>query len=135
MFADARREMDKELASSGFSIGASFCNNSNSSRYNCSMFTDEAQRQKLIEQQINQTATVLANQFVASQSPEDDSPVVSKDQAYVVYKFLNTPREVLELAMQQMQPQVLNQFFRKLAIQLHPDKNRHPQATDAFQVV
>ena len=37
--------------------------------------------------------------------------------------------------MTRMQPQQLSQFYRKLAIQLHPDKNRHPQATDAFQVV
>ena len=61
--------------------------------------------------------------------------MVSRDQAYLVYKFLQTPQEVLVLAMTQMQPQVLNHFYRKLAIQLHPDKNRHPQATDAFQVV
>ena len=57
------------------------------------------------------------------------------EQAYLVYKFLHTPSEMLINGMRQMQPQQLSQFYRKLAIQLHPDKNRHPQATDAFQVV
>lgn len=53
----------------------------------------------------------------------------------MVYKILNTPVEMLITNMSSMQPQVLIQFYRKLAIQLHPDKNGHPKATDAFQVV
>lgn len=60
---------------------------------------------------------------------------VSLEQAFLVYKFLHTPADMLVRGMTQMQPQQLSQFYRKLAIQLHPDKNRHPQATDAFQVV
>ena len=60
---------------------------------------------------------------------------VSKDQAFLVYKFLNTPEEMLVAGMTQMQPVQLTQFYRKLAKQLHPDKNRHPQAKEAFQIV
>lgn len=63
------------------------------------------------------------------------SPTVKMESAFLVYKFLNTPQEMLVAGMARMQPTELTQFYRKLAIQLHPDKNRHPQATDAFQVV
>ena len=66
---------------------------------------------------------------------KSEGTAVSADQAFLVYKYLNTPLEHLTAGMQKMQTQELNQFYRKLAIQLHPDKNRHPQATDAFQVV
>ena len=34
--------------------------------------------------------------------------------------------------MMKMQPTQLTQFYRKLAKQLHPDKNDHPQAKEAF---
>ena len=60
---------------------------------------------------------------------------MKKESAFLVYKFLNTPQDMLVAGMARMQPTELTQFYRKLAIQLHPDKNRHPQATDAFQVV
>ena len=55
-----------------------------------------------------------------------------KDQIQLVFKFLNTPIEMLVSGMQKMQPTQLIQFYRKLAKQLHPDKNCHPQAKDAF---
>ena len=65
--------------------------------------------------------------------PLDSS--LQRDQIYIVYKFLNTPPEVLVSGMKQMQPIQLTQFYRKLAKQLHPDKNCHPEAKDAFQRV
>lgn len=37
--------------------------------------------------------------------------------------------------MTKLQPPQLVQFYRKLAKQLHPDKNGHPLAKDAFQKV
>ena len=102
-----------------------------------------------MEKRINENAKALAEQFCATRhaattatcssssdsSEESSGSEVSREQAFVVYKFLNTPVEMLLAGMTQMQPQQLIQFYRKLAIQLHPDKNRHPQATDAFQVV
>ena len=53
----------------------------------------------------------------------------------MVYKILATPQDMLVASMIQMQQNFLTQFYRKLAIQLHPDKNAHPKATDAFQAV
>ena len=53
----------------------------------------------------------------------------------MVYKILATPQDMLVASMILMQQNFLTQFYRKLAIQLHPDKNAHPKATDAFQAV
>ena len=59
----------------------------------------------------------------------------TQEKSYLVFKFCNTPKEVLESGMMKMQPNQLTQFYRKLAKQLHPDKNDHPQAKEAFQRV
>ncbi len=70
-----------------------------------------------MEQRINESAEAMANDFMAKQSSQatsetrldDDNsqpatPSVSKDQARLVYKFLNTPHELLVAGMSQMQP-------------------------------
>ena len=66
------------------------------------------------------------------QNPETP---VTQEQAFMVYKILATPQDMLVASMIKMQQNFLTQFYRKLAIQLHPDKNAHPKATDAFQAV
>ena len=58
-----------------------------------------------------------------------------KEQTYLVYKFVNSPVEMLQSGMKKMDQNSLSQFYRKLAKQLHPDKNDHPQAKEAFQRV
>ena len=61
MFAEARREMEQELAGQAFAgIGFGFHSHS-------AMFMDETQRQAMLEQQIDQTAQALATQFMAAQ--------------------------------------------------------------------
>ena len=143
MFAEARIEMEKELAS-----GASAFYSNGQYPYSASAFVDEAAHQQMMEQRINETAEALACEFMTKQSSTSSSDIdesnnpsqqpckeVTKDQARLVYKFLHTPHDLLVAGMSQMQPTQLSQFYRKLAIQLHPDKNHHPQATDAFQVV
>jgi DnaJ-class molecular chaperone len=50
-----------------------------------------------------------------------------------VYKFLETPLSLLTQGLQQMDShQQAIQYFKKLAKQLHPDKNQHPQSSEAF---
>ena len=56
------------------------------------------------------------------------------DKVYLVYKFLNTPIDILQEGLFQMlERQEANAYFKKLAKQLHPDKNAHPLAKEAFQ--
>ena len=99
MFAEARKDMEREMAEAGFS------------GYEQPFFMTEAQRRQHMEQRINQTAENLTQQFMQEQNQNqaDDqspssSPAVSKDQAFLVYKFLNTPEEMLVAGMTQMQP-------------------------------
>ena len=114
MFAEARREMEKEIADAG--LGGGF----NGSFGQSTFFMDEAQRRNIMEQRINQTAEALATQFIAKQTrsqtnsssncSSDDqenrsnTPSVTKDQAFLVYKFLNTSQDMLVAGMAQMQP-------------------------------
>ncbi len=64
-----------------------------------------------------------------------DNPVEKdNDKVYLVYKFLNTPSDILQEGLYQMlERQEANAYFKKLAKQLHPDKNAHPLAKEAFQ--
>jgi hypothetical protein len=51
---------------------------------------------------------------------------VTYEQAFWVYKIMGMPIELLEKALAKVQ---LN---RKVLKNLHPDKNRHPGAKEAF---
>ena len=83
-----------------------------------------------IESKVNQLAAKLANDFLTQGSSAEKD----HDKVFLVYKFLNTPAEVLQEGLFQMyQRQEANSYFKKLAKQLHPDKNSHPLAKDAFQ--
>ena len=64
MFAEARREMEKEIADAGLGSGYNGSFGQQSSSY----FMDEAQRRQLMEQRINKTAEALTTQFMAEQT-------------------------------------------------------------------
>jgi DnaJ-class molecular chaperone len=48
---------------------------------------------------------------------------------------MECPQELLVQEMRAMNPSILSQFHRKLMKQLHPDKNGHPRAKEAFHKV
>lgn len=132
MFRKAREEMERELKSNsfdsrqaGFNAHPRFNSYAQQTQY-------DSNRLASIEQEINKTAMDQMKAYLRTFPA--DSPM-QREQVYIVYKFLNTPTDVLVAGMHQMQPQQLTQFYRKLAKQLHPDKNCHPQAKDAFQRV
>ena len=54
------------------------------------------------------------------------------EQAYLVYKFLLFAEELMVKGLLGMTPAQQNQWFRMMAKNLHPDKNRHPEAKTAF---
>ena len=49
-----------------------------------------------------------------------------------MYKFLDTPINHLIEGMRGKNPTELKSFYKNIARQLHPDKNSHPLAKDAF---
>lgn len=84
-----------------------------------------------MENRINQKAAQETKDFIAKNPAEK----VNKERIYLVYKFLHTPMEALTDGFRMKSQPELNKFYKKLAMQLHPDKNLHPKANEAFQKV
>jgi len=66
---------------------------------------------------------------------KDMSENVSFQQALQVYKILIMPEDILEKYMMSLSPEILKGEFRRMAKAIHPDKNKHPRAGNAFQKV
>lgn len=60
---------------------------------------------------------------------------LSVEQAYLVSKFLLISEQLLENGLLELAPRGMTSVNRQLAKILHPDKNPHPQAKEAFQRV
>lgn len=107
--------------------------NSNCTQYYSGTFqrTQFAQ----MEQLANQRAASLARQYLKNCSTSQ----LTFEQCFLAYKFSQTDVEVLVSGMRNLaQSQSLTAvqaFYRKLAKQLHPDKNCHALAKEAFQTV
>ena len=54
------------------------------------------------------------------------------DQIFLIHKFLETPLDMLVNGMCSKEPDLVKKYFRTVAKQLHPDKNAHPLAKEAF---
>ena len=54
----------------------------------------------------------------------------SFEQVYLVYKFLETPMNLVLQGMEEKSD--AKKYYRSIVKQLHPDKNAHPQAKEAF---
>ena len=58
------------------------------------------------------------------------------EQVFLVYKFSLTEVKLIVAGMQTLaQTQsfsAVSQYYKKIVKQLHPDKNSHPQAKEAF---
>lgn len=54
-------------------------------------------------------------------------------EIFNVYKILYMPMELLVKTLGMIERSQLNSQYRKLALILHPDKNRHEQSNDAFK--
>ena len=51
---------------------------------------------------------------------------------YNVFKIVFMPEEVLVATMKMLTDQQKKSYYRKVALIVHPDKNRHSLAKDAF---
>lgn len=101
MFRKAREEMERELQSNAndHPHGA-YTNYQQFSNYSQRQAqVSETERLAAIEQSVNKTAMEQMKAYLRSGSAD---PSLQQDQVYIVYKFLNSPIEVLVSGMQQM---------------------------------
>ena len=57
---------------------------------------------------------------------------ISFNQAFKVYQILSFPDELLP-RQSRIGRERSGSIYRKLALEIHPDKNGHPMASQAFQ--
>lgn len=79
--------------------------------------------------------SVQARQLTAKYLEELHQPMdgaVYEDTLFM-YKVLLTPADELVEKLTSVGKEEQSSFYRRNAIRLHPDKNRHPQAIEAFQ--
>jgi hypothetical protein len=83
-----------------------------------------------MEAEINLSASRQAKEFTRTTGTKTEELM---QKAFLVYKFLLTPEHMLLHGLKMMlhnsdenPSSMLKQFFRRLSLQLHPDKNSHP---------
>merc|ERR1719152_156976 len=55
------------------------------------------------------------------------------DNIYLVYKFIETPLQVISSGLCKLSEEDRKNYYKNVARFIHPDKNWHPQAKEAFQ--
>lgn len=80
-------------------------------------------------QSILPIAKAKAEDFISLNSSES----VSYEQALCVYKMLELDENRAKFILSRMSADSIKQGYKRLAIALHPDKNRHPLSKEAFQ--
>jgi hypothetical protein len=85
----------------------------------------------LLESQINLSSKKKAKQYLQDSHISSSLPL-QFHQVYLVYKFLDTPLNLIIEGMRSKSPSDLRSFYKNIARQLHPDKNSHPMAKEAF---
>lgn len=63
---------------------------------------------------------------------QEEKDLVFKE-TLLVYQFLEVSLEKAQDILKAVSSKEKNSGFKKIALVLHPDKNRHPQAKEAFQ--
>jgi len=85
-----------------------------------------------IDREVENLAQKETEKFLSQQ---ESSQSVNFQQALQVYKVLIMPEEILQKYMMSLNLELLKSEFRRMAKILHPDKNKHPKAGNAFQKV
>lgn len=75
-----------------------------------------------------QTLKLIAPKF----SSQEDRDWKYKE-TLIVYQFLEVNLEKASTILRDVDIKERNSAFKKVALLLHPDKNKHPEAKEAFQ--
>ena len=83
-----------------------------------------------LESQINISSKRKAKQYL-----QESKSSLQFHQVYLVYKFLDTPIQHITEGLRSKSRDEVRSFYKSIAKQLHPDKNSHPLAKEAFQKI
>jgi len=87
-------------------------------------------------QRIDYEIESLAKKYTISfMSQKEFGGNIHYQQILQVYKIMIMPEEVLQTYMFSLNAEALRSEFRRMAKIIHPDKNKHPQAGNAFQKI
>jgi hypothetical protein len=81
-----------------------------------------------MENQINIRSKELTMEFLQRNRQFEEL----SDQVFLVYKFINTPIHIIKKGIEAKDNRNAKRYYRKIVMLIHPDKNKHPQAKDAF---
>jgi hypothetical protein len=84
------------------------------------------------ENTMKQVCNYAKTKMERETSHSDYKGKASTIEIYNVYKVLYMPEDILIKTFLMIERSQLNSYFRKLALLLHPDKNNHAKANDAF---
>lgn len=82
------------------------------------------------EQEVNTRAKQEAENLLKKEDNIYEN--LQMEQAYLVFKFLFISEELMVKGLLGMPHEAWSQWYRGMAKQLHPDKNCHPNAKEAF---
>ena len=66
-------------------------------------------------------------------SPSHTTKETDMKKVFLIYKFANTPNEMLQSYIEQIDDRhQAHSYFKKIARMVHPDKNKHHLANEVF---
>ena len=80
----------------------------------------------------DESVNALAKEWTIKYLKENNGDAAF-DDIFLMYKVLITSNEMLLAKMMLVPKAELSSFYRKFAVRLHPDKNKHPKSNEAFQ--
>lgn len=87
-------------------------------------------------QRVDYEIETLAKKYTINfMSQKEFDGSIHHQQILQVYKIMIMPEEILQTYMFSLNADTLRSEFRRMAKIIHPDKNKHPQAGNAFQKI
>jgi len=130
LFEEAKKQAMKDNAKPQQPFGFSGTNNNNGYGSQRPMSTLEYFQR--IDYEIESLAKKYTLEFMSQKTFTGE---INFQQILQVYKIMIMPEEILQTYMFNLNADTLRSEFRRMAKIIHPDKNKHPQAGNAFQKI